>query len=155
MKIFIATDHKGFALKEKIKEWVLGWGYECEDFGAFALDENDDYPDFISLAAAAVSKDPENSRGIILGGSGQGEAMLANKYKGVRAVVYYGGTEDIISLSRQHNNANMLSLGAAFLDEETTKKAVKLWLETPFSGDERHVRRLGKISTLEEKLCKE
>src|SRR3989344_9219656 len=112
MKIFIATDHRGYALKEKIKEWLLEWSCEFEDLGANELNPDDDYPDFISLAAEAVSKDLENSRGIVLGGSGQGEAILANKYKGIRAVVYYGGPEDIITLSREHNNANILSLGA-------------------------------------------
>jgi len=148
MNIFIATDHRGFALKEKIKQWLAEWGYQCQDFGADTLDENDDYPDFISKAAEAVSKDPENSKGIVLGSSGQGEAIVANKYKGVRAAVYYGGSEDIIKLSREHNDANMLALGAAFLDEENAKKVVKLWLETPFSGDERHVRRINKIEAL-------
>ena len=148
MKIYIATDHRGYVLKEKIKQWLLEWNYECEDFGAHKLDLKDDYPDFISLAAQAVSKNPENSRGIILGGSGQGEAIVANKYKGVRAIVYYGGPEDIIKLSREHNNANVLSLGVFFLDEENTKNVVRLWLETPFSGDERHVRRINKISAI-------
>lgn len=145
MNIFIATDHKGFELKEKIKQWLLEWGHECTDFGANELNPDDDYPDFISLAAQAVAKDPENSRGIILGGSGQGEAIVANRYKGIRAVVYYGGPEDIITLSREHNNANILSLGAAFLSEENTKEMVRLWLDTPFSGDQRHVRRINKI----------
>jgi ribose 5-phosphate isomerase B len=148
MKIFLATDHKGFTLKEKIKQWLQEWNYECEDFGAMQLDANDDYPDFVAGAAAAVSRDPENSRGIVLGGSGQGEAIVANRYKGVRAAVFYGGPEDIITLSREHNNANVLSLGAAFLDEASTKKVVKLWLDTPFSQDERHQRRINKIEAL-------
>ena len=152
MKIFIATDHRGYALKEEIKKWLLEWDYEYMDFGANELNPDDDYPDFISLAAEAVSKDLENSRGIVLGGSGQGEAILANKYKGIRAIVYYGGPEDIITLSREHNNANILSLGADFLDEETAKKAIKLWLETKFSEDERHIRRINKIAEIEEIL---
>src|SRR4029077_16626159 len=100
MKIYIATDHRGYLLKEKIKQWLLEWHYDCEDFGAFELSPEDDYPDFISKAAQVISNDPENSRGIILGGSGQGEAMVANRYKNVRAVVYYGGPDDIITLSR-------------------------------------------------------
>lgn len=152
MKIFLAADHRGYALKEKIKQWLSTWGYECQDFGAQQLDNDDDYPDFISHVAEAVSKDPENSKGIILGGSGQGEAILANRYQGVRAIVYYGGPEDIIKLSREHNDANILSLGASFLHEESAKKAVKLWLETPFSQDARHVRRLNKIKKIEEGL---
>jgi len=152
MNIFLATDHRGYALKEKIKQWLVEWGYECQDFGANELNPDDDYPDFISQAAQAVSKDPENSKAIILGGSGQGEAIVANKYKGVRAVVYYGGSEDIITLSREHNNANVLALGGVFVTEENAKKMVKLWLQTPFSQDERHARRIGKITKIEETL---
>jgi len=143
--IYLAADHRGFELKEKIKKWLSDWGYEFQDMGAFEYDKDDDYPDFISKAAEKVSQDPENSKAIILGGSGQGEAMVANRYKGVRAAVYYSDSEEMIKMSREHNNANVLSLGASFLDEETAKKAIKLWLETPFSGEERHVRRINKI----------
>lgn len=144
MKIFLGADHAGFELKEKIKEFLAGLGHEIIDHGAFEFKADDDYPDFIRLAAEAVSKDLE-SRGIIFGGSGQGEAMVANRYKGVRAAVYYGGTEEIIKLSREHNDANVLSLGARFIDEKTAKDAVKLWLETSFNGEERHKRRIAKI----------
>ncbi|OGN06126.1 MAG: ribose-5-phosphate isomerase [Candidatus Yanofskybacteria bacterium RIFCSPHIGHO2_01_FULL_45_42] len=143
--IYLATDHRGFALKEKIKAWLAEWDYDFKDMGAFEYDADDDYPDFIRKAAEAVANDPEHSRGIILGASGQGEAMVANRYKGVRAVVYEGGPDEIITLSRQHNNANVLSLGVLFVDEETAKKSIKLWLETPFEGEERHVRRIKKI----------
>lgn len=132
-------------MKNKIKTWLGQWGYEYEDMGAFTYDENDDYPDFISKAAEKVSQEPENSKAIILGGSGQGEAVVANRYKGVRAAVYYGGSEEIVKLSREHNDANVLSLGTFFLDEGAAKKAIKLWLETPFPGEERHVRRIAKI----------
>ena len=158
MKIFLATDHRGFELKEKIKGWLKEWGYDYEDMGAFELDPDDDYVDFVSKAAGKVSQDPENSKAIILGGSGQGEAMLANKFRGVRAIVYYRGGEEIIPLSREHNDANDLSLGAALgssfktarkLTEDLAKRVVKLWLETPFSGDERHKRRLQKIKSFE------
>ena len=92
-----------------------------------------------------MAADPENTRGIVLGGSGQGEAMVASRYKGVRAAVYYGGEREIIKLSREHNNANILSLGARFISAEEAKEAVKLWLDTPFSGEERHRRRIEKI----------
>src|SRR3990167_965288 len=145
MKIYLATDHRGFELKEKIKGWLKERGYEYEDMGAFEFDKDDDYPDFISKAAEKVSQDPDNSRAIILGGSGQGEAMVANRYKGVRAVVYYGGPKEIVKLSREHNDANMLSFGARFVKEDEALAAIKLWLETPFSGDERHARRLAKF----------
>src|SRR3990167_1148356 len=153
--IYLAADHRGFELKNKIKEWLKEWGYEYEDMGAFEFDKDDDYPDFISKAAEKVSQDPDNSKAIILGGSGQGEAMVANRYKGVRAAVYYGGSEEIVKLSREHNNANILSLGLAIgstfegsvpMDEETAKKAIKVWLEAPFPGEERHKRRLAKFN---------
>ena len=147
MKIYLATDHAGFELKEKLKGYLQSEGYEIEDFGAHQFDKEDDYPDFISKAAEAVSKYP-NSKAIILGGSGQGEAMVANKFPNVRAVVYYGNME-MIPLTRQHNDANILSLGARFLNEDEAKKAVKLWLETPFTDEDRHKRRIEKINKLE------
>ncbi len=157
MKIYLGSDHAGFELKEKIKKFLSYEynKYEVVDFGAFALDPSDDYPDFVRPVALAVANDPENARGIVLGGSGQGEAMVANRISGVRAAVYYGpavalakeggGSDEIIKLSRQHNNANILSLGARFLNEEEVFKAIKLWLDTPFSGDERHKRRIAKF----------
>ena len=144
MKIHIASDHAGFELKEKIKQFLSGLGHDVQDHGAFEYDEKDDYPDFVREAAKAVSKDAE-SRGIILGGSGQGEAMVANRYKGVRVAVYYGGPEDIIKLSREHNDANVLSLGARFISGQTALDMIKLWLDTSFSGEERHKRRIQKI----------
>lgn len=148
--IYLATDHAGFELKEKVKEFLTQEGYEVEDCGAYSLDPEDDYPDFISKAAEAVSKDPY-SKAIIMGGSGQGEAMVANKFPNVRAVVFYGNMK-IIPLTREHNDANILSLGARFLTADKAIDAVKLWLEAPFPGDERHVRRIEKIKKIEEKI---
>lgn len=148
-KIYLSTDHKGFKIKEKVKLWLNDWGYQVEDFGAFGLDPDDDYPDFVSKVAEKVSADSENTRGIVFGATGEGEAIVANKYKGIRASVYYGGPEEIIALARDHSNANILSLGVLFLDEETIKKMIKLWLEKPFSGTERHIRRLNKIKEIE------
>lgn len=145
MEVYIASDHAGFKLKEELKKYLAELGYSVNDFGAFSYDENDDYPDFILPLAKEIAKDPENAAGIVLGGSGQGEAMAANRIKGCRAIVYYGGSDKIIILSRQHNNANILSLGARFLTEDEAKAAVKLWLETPFSGEERHIKRLKKF----------
>ncbi|MEK7085195.1 MAG: RpiB/LacA/LacB family sugar-phosphate isomerase [Patescibacteria group bacterium] len=145
MKIYIGTDHAGFELKEALKKYLAEIGHEVEDKGAFSLNLEDDYPDFIRPVAEAVAADPENTRGIVLGGSGQGEAMVASRYKGVRAAVYYGGEREIIKLSREHNNANILSLGARFISAEEAKEAVKLWLDTPFSGEARHIRRIEKI----------
>lgn len=145
MTIYLAADHAGFELKEKIKKFLTESGYEIKDFGAFKLDSDDDYPDFVHKAAKAVSEDLENSRAIILGGSGQGEAMVANRYKGVRAAVYYGGDKKIITLAREHNDANILSLGARFLTEKEAISAVDLWLKTIFTRKERHQRRIEKI----------
>lgn len=146
--IYLGTDHRGYELKEKIKDWLSDWGYEYEDLGNFELDKNDDYPDFIAPVAQRVSEDPE-SKGIVLGASGQGEAITANKFEGVRAVVFYGGPEDIIRLSREHNDANVLSIGASFVDEAEIQGAIKLWLETDFTNEERHQRRIEKIKKLE------
>ena len=143
--IYLATDHRGYELKEKIKEWLSEWGFQYEDMGAFRYNQEDDYPDFIHQAAKAVANDPENNKAIILGGSGQGEAMAANRHKGVRAAVYYSDSKEMVKMSREHNNANILSLGTSFLSEETARMAIKLWLETPFSGGERHKRRIKKI----------
>jgi len=146
--IYLGSDHKGYELKEKIKLWLGEWGYTFEDKGPDHFDKDDDYPDYISKVGLAISGDTE-SFGIILGHSGQGEAIVANKYKGVRAIVYYGGPEELISLSREHNNANVLSLGASFLSEEQAKRIIKMWLETKFTNEPRHARRIDKITKIE------
>lgn len=148
--IYLATDHAGFELKDKIKEFLNRVGYEVEDCGAYSPNPEDDYPDFISKAAEAVSKNPD-SKAIILGGSGQGEAIVANKFPNVRAVVYYGKAEEVPQLARLHNDANILSLGARFLTENEALAAVKLFLETNFSSEERHERRIEKIKKIEER----
>ncbi len=143
--IYLASDHAGFELKEKLKAHLAGLGYSVEDCGAFSYDEKDDYPDFVFQAAKKLAESGGKAKAIVLGGSGQGEAMAANRIASVRAAVLYEFNEDIIRLSREHNDANVLSLGARFLSEEDAKKAVKLWLETEFSGDERHKRRIAKL----------
>ena len=149
MKIFLATDHAGFEMKEALAAFVKkDLGHEVVDLGAHTFDPLDDYPDFIALAAGEVSRDPKGAFGIVLGGSGEGEAMVANRFKNVRCTVYYGGSLDIIRLSREHNDANILALGARLLSIDEAKSAVKLWLETKFSGDERHVRRIKKIEAI-------
>jgi ribose 5-phosphate isomerase B len=144
MTIHLASDHAGFLHKEAVKEYLAAQGITVIDHGATALVEDDDYPDYIVPAAVAVAQDQE-SMGIVFGGSGQGEAMAANRINGVRAVVYYGGPVDIIRLSREHNAANILSIGARFLSPDEAIAAVNYWLETAFSNDERHVRRLNKF----------
>jgi ribose 5-phosphate isomerase B len=149
MKIYIATDHAGYDMKEAIASYVeKDLGYTVADMGAHQNDPNDDYPDFMQLAAQEVSHDPTGSRGIILGGSGQGEAIVANRFPNVRCAVFYGGDLDIVKLSREHNNTNMIALGARFLSLDEAKSAVKLWLETMFLEEERHIRRLKKIEKI-------
>ena len=143
MKIHLATDHAGLELKEKVKLYLSDSNYEVIDHGAYEYDALDDYPDFIFPCANAVSNDPQ-SKGIILGGSGQGEAMAANRVKGVRAAVFYNGPDEIIKLSRQHNNANILSLGARFMSEEKMCKIIEVWLSTDFESG-RHQRRIEKL----------
>lgn len=146
MKIYIATDHAGFPLKEQIIPYVREeLGYEVVDCGAETLDPNDDYPAFMQAAARAVSLNPTDAKAIIFGGSGQGEAIVANRFPHVRAVVYYGGQPEIIRFSREHNDANILSFGGRFVSVEEAKEAVALWLSTPFTQDERHVRRIAQI----------
>ena len=148
MIIYLASDHAGFELKEKIKKHLLEQGMEFEDMGAFSVDPDDDYPDFIIPAAQKVAENPDHNRAIVIGGSGQGEAIAANKVKGVRALLYYGGTLDIVRVARQHNNANVLSLGARFVTWEEVKEAIQIWCKTEFEGG-RHERRVEKINKLE------
>ena len=145
MKIHIATDHAGLEMKKLIYKYLNDQGHTLIEHGAYKHDPLDDYPDFIFPCAVAVSKDID-SRGIILGGSGQGEAIVANRIKGIRAAVYYGGPIDIIKLSRQHNNANILSLGARFMKEEEIYDVIKTWLSEPFEGG-RHKRRIEKLDS--------
>lgn len=143
MKIYFAADHAGYELKNILIEYVRSeLGYEVEDCGAFMYDVEDDYPLIIARAASKVSVSESDSRAIILGGSGQGEAIAANRFRGVRAAVYYGGNPEIITLSREHNDANILSLGARFIDGTEAKHVVSLWLQTKFSKEKRHVRRI-------------
>ncbi|HXK36643.1 MAG TPA: RpiB/LacA/LacB family sugar-phosphate isomerase [Candidatus Paceibacterota bacterium] len=143
--IYLATDHRGFTLKEKIKSWLTEWNLEYVDCGATSYNSEDDYPDFISIAATKVAQDPVNHRGIVLGGNGQGEAMVANRKPGVRAAVFYGGPDEMITMIREHDASNVLSLGASFISEDDAKHAIKLWLDTPFSEEPRHVRRIAKF----------
>ena len=130
----------------------LGLGYEVHDMGPFSLNEEDDYPDFVAPLAVEVAQHA-GSFGIVIGGSGQGEAMCANRVLGVRAAVFYGqednsmspDTFEIVKLAREHNDANILSIGARFVDVDEAKFAVELFLKTEFSKDERHVRRINKF----------
>jgi len=149
MRIYLATDHAGFEHKNVVKAWLLAQGeYEVIDCGAQSFDPADDYPDYIAQAASAVSADPTGSRAIIFGGSGQGEAMLANQFPQVRAIVYYGHEPEMLRLSREHNDANVLSLGARFVDSNAVVDIAEKWLSAPGVTDERHIRRLKKSTAL-------
>ncbi|MFH1853165.1 MAG: RpiB/LacA/LacB family sugar-phosphate isomerase [Candidatus Neomarinimicrobiota bacterium] len=143
MKIYLGTDHAGFSLKEAIREHLLENGYQVVDLGASIYDPEDDYPDLIFPVATAVAGD-HDAVGIILGGSGQGEAMAANRVPGVRAAVFYDGPDELVTLSRQHNNANILSLGARFLTTDRALQMIDLWLQESFAGG-RHQRRIEKL----------
>lgn len=143
-KILIASDHAGFDLKKELIQYLNGLSYSVEDRGPFEYHSDDDYPDFVIPVAKEISKSP-NLRAVVIGGSGQGEAIVANRFENVRAVVYNTPNLEIIKLAREHNNANILSLGAGFLSTGEAKEAVQLWLKTKFSEDPRHIRRLQKI----------
>lgn len=159
-KIFIASDHAGFALKNALIEHIRTLGYDIEDMGASSFEAEDDYPDYMTPLARIVASEP-GTRGIIVGGSGQGEAMCANRVPGIRAAVFYGPRPvtvsldidgghsedgyDAVRLPRRHNNANVLSLGARFISGEEADEAVRIFLETPFSDSPRHARRLAKF----------
>ncbi len=146
MKVYFASDHAGYELKNELLAYVRDeLDYAVEDCGADKFDPEDDYNNFIKRVAEAVSADPAATRAVILGGSGQGEAMQANRYPKVRAAVYYGGEEKIVTLSREHNDANIISLGARFVRADEARAAVKLWLNTPASQAEKYRRRINKM----------
>ena len=162
--IVLAADHAGFAHKEAVKKFLEEKGsYEIIDVGAHDLVADDDYPVYMTAAAMKVAADMiGNTKALLFGGSGQGEAMVANRFPGVRAAVWYGNAipignatkEDktspgILKLSREHNDANILAIGARFVDEESAKKAIDAWLTTPFSGEERHKRRIDQMDNIE------
>ena len=148
-KIFIGSDHAGFKLKGKIKEFLNKLGYDCEDLGAFN-EEPSDYPETALKVAREVVV--SNSKGILLCGTGLGEAIVANKLKGIRATNCFN--EYTAKMSREHNNSNLLCLGARVLKVDEAKKITKIWLTTEFSKEERHKRRVEKIKQIEDKICK-
>jgi ribose 5-phosphate isomerase B len=166
MKVYLATDHTGLDLKDKVKKFLEQENYEVEDCGAHEYNQDDDYPDWISKAALMVSRNPQE-RGIIFGGSGEGEAMVANKFKNVRCALFYtpavptqsvniegdksADPFEIVKLSRMHNQANMLSIGFRFVNEHDVFQAIKIWLTTPDPTEERHLRRIEKIRKIEER----
>ena len=145
-KIFLASDHAGFELKNHLVKF-LSKKYDVVDVGPHKFNVKDDYPDYVIPCAEKVVKN--KGFGIVIGKTGEGEAIAANKVKGVRAVVYYGGSKKILQLSREHNDANVLSLGAEFISKSIALNFVNLWINKRFSKDKRHVRRLNKIDKYE------
>lgn len=143
MKISLGTDHAGFCYKEKVKELLTSLGHEVKDFGTFS-EEPVDYPVFIRPAAEAVASG-ECERGIVFGGSGNGEAMVSNKVHGVRCALCW--SEESARLSRQHNDANVLSIGQRMISEELALNIVRIWIETPFDGG-RHERRVAMLNAM-------
>lgn len=143
MKISLGTDHAGFHYKEKVKALLTELGHEVKDFGTFN-EEPVDYPVFIRPAAEAVARG-ECDRGVVFGGSGNGEAMAANKVRGVRCALCWN--EELARLSRQHNDANVLSLGERVIPEDMALKILRVWLDTPFEGG-RHQRRVEQLNAM-------
>lgn len=148
MKIHLATDHAGFDFKNDLVAYLESKGYEVIDHGAHSYDAEDDYPAFCIAAAQAVAEDSD-SLGIVIGGSGNGEQIAANKVSGIRAALAW--SVEIAKLAREHNNANVLGLGARMHDKETAFAIVDAFLETPFSNVDRHIRRISQISDFEKR----
>lgn len=146
MKIYLGTDHAAYELKEFVKKGLIEGGYEVVDCGATTFDPNDDYPDFVKVAAQKVAEDG-GSIGVVFGKSGAGEAIVANKIKGIRAILAVN--EENVRLSREHNNANVISIGSILVPNEQALTLIRLFINTPFSHEERHQRRIDKISALE------
>ena len=160
MRVYFAADHAGFEMKQYLLAFVQGeMGAQVEDCGALQSDPADDYPEFVAAAARLLARDAAaglDSCAIVIGASGQGEAMVANRFKSVRCALYYGseGREQVdmtgnklgmLASTRMHNQANALSLGARFLPLDDAKEAVRTFLSTPFSNEERHARRVKQI----------
>jgi len=143
MAVYLGADHRGFEIKEALKPYLKELGYEVVDLGNDHFDEKDDYPDFANAVAGKVFKNPETDKGILICGSGIGMSIAANKFKGIRAA-QVDKIEQAV-LSRKDNNANVLTLSGNDLSESEAKEIVKTWLETPFSNEQKHERRIGKI----------
>ena len=147
MRVYLGSDHAGFELKARLAEWLKQAGHEPVDCGPASYRPDDDYPVYVMRAATRAVGDP-GSLGIVIGGSGNGEQIASNKVRGVRAAI--ARTEETARLARQHNDANVLSLGAREYPIEDAVGFARVFVETPFSGDPRHVRRLDMIAAYEE-----
>jgi ribose 5-phosphate isomerase B len=148
MRIHIGSDHAGLELKSQLIEHLVGNGHDVTDHGPYEYDAVDDYPDFCIPAAEAVAKDPV-SLGIVLGGSGNGEQIAANKVKGIRAALAW--SVETAKLARDHNNANVIAVGGRMHELPLVKEIIDTFIAHPFSEDERHIRRINKIAAFENK----
>ena len=150
MRVHLGSDHAGLELKDHLLNWLVDQGHEAVDHGPFVYDAADDYPVFCLRAAEAVAADRQDgmdSLGIVIGGSGNGEQMAANKVTGIRAALVW--SEETATLAREHNDANVISLGGRMHSLDELTRFVEAFLATPFTGDERHVRRIGQVSAYE------
>ena len=153
MIIYLGADHQGFELKEYIEGLVKSMGYEVADLGNKEYEADDDYPDFAKEVARRVSQGYENSRGILVCGSGVGVDIVANKFKNIRSALAFNSNQAYDS--RNDDDTNILSLPSNYLSREKAKGIIVTWLETPFSGESRHVRRLQKIYNIESEISRE
>jgi ribose 5-phosphate isomerase B len=146
MRVYLGSDHAGFELKAQLTEFVAGLGHEPVDCGADTYDAEDDYPAPCITAAYRTAQDP-GSLGIVIGGSGNGEQIAANKVRGIRAALVW--SDDTAQLAREHNNANIVSIGARNHPLEDVQRFIEIFLSTPFSEGERHIRRIGQLDEYE------
>jgi ribose 5-phosphate isomerase B len=148
MRVFFAGDHAGFEMKGKLIEFVRSLGHTVEDLGPLEPKAGDDYPDFvIPLAKKVAGNQSTEVRGVVVAGSGQGEIIAMNRIKGARAALFCPCNLELIKASRDHNDSNIFAIGARFCTLDEAKKGITVWLETPFSNEERHIRRLKKIDS--------
>lgn len=145
--LYLGADHRGYNLKEEIKQYLNRQGIALEDLGALQYEQDDNYPDFAQAVAEKVLENPDLSKGILLCGSGHGVDMVANKFKGIRAALCFN--RQVAVQSRQHEDANVLVLAADWLDSAAAEDIISVWLGARFSGDERHIKRLRKIEEIE------
>jgi ribose 5-phosphate isomerase B len=148
MKILLAADHAGFDLKEKIKKYLLDEGFDVEDMGVHIVDPLDSYPEIMLPLAMRIVSDP-SLKAIVFGKSGNGEAIICNRLPGVRATVYHGKNLEVVRLSREDNDANVLSIAARFVEENEAIEAVRMWISTPFNNEPRHVKRIEMLDSIE------
>lgn len=147
MRVYLGSDHAGFELKQHLVQWLLTAGHEVVDVGAETYQPEDDYPRYCIAAATRVVEDP-GSLGVVIGGSGNGEQIAANKVTGVRAALAW--SEETARLGRAHNDANVVAVGARMHTMDEAVEIITTFLQTPFSGEERHVRRIGQLAAYEE-----